>query len=294
MKKLYLLIFIITISITSCEKEIDINIKNSPPKIVINSKIFEDSTVSANIYRTSYINEYNHNLWYIDTAIVKLYNENILIEELTLDSLGKYSGKQRIKPNSNYTISASVRGFETATSQITTLYKVPFLSIDSLGASINVETQKTVYRFCIKFKDDGATNDYYMIDFSDNAVGTESTEIYSNDPAIEVGKDGYTYPDGITWYWNFYFSDELFNGNEYTFTFLVPQYKVDEGFNVNLSHITKAYFKYIQTYEAQNSKDGLEMFYQAIQVSNNIKNGMGVFGAISSYTKKYQPENSIK
>ena len=196
--------------------------------------------------------------------------QNRFIEALELDSLGKYRGTHRIKPNTIYTIKVAVNGFPEATAKTTTLSKTQIIRIDSIGKVTDSETQQTMYKFAVIFKDNDTKNDFYMVDFSEYSVGNENTPISSKDPSIEVGKDGYTNDDGTTDYWSFYLSDELFNGNEYGFSFFVPEYKVYEGFTVNLSHITPEYFKYIQTLDAQNKGDGLEMFYQAVQVYNNV------------------------
>lgn len=276
----------------SCEKELDINLPGVAPKIVINSKVFQDSVFRADIYRTSIVTEYHNNLWYIDSAKVDLYSNGVFIETLKLDSLGRYSGQHRVEANANYKLNVEVNKFPTAHSQITVLDKVPIIRLDSIGTMIDVETKGIFYKFAICFKDNENTNDYYMIDFTDDReIEGKSSEIFSNDPAIEVGGEGFT-SFGSTTYSSMYFSDELFNGKEYSFSINVPEYKIYEGFTVNLCHVTPEYFKYIQTYNAQSEADGMEMFFQAVQVYNNIENGLGVFGALSTYTHKYQFESS--
>lgn len=279
-----------TTMIISCEKELEISLPTTPPKLVVNSKLFQDSTFIVRVFRTSLINENHNNLWYIDTATVNVYSNNTFIETLKMESRGKYTGEHRIKPNTYYQLRVEANGFPTASSETETLDKVQIIKIDSLGTFVDAKTQVPIFKFAIHFKDNKDAKDYYMVDFSEyTSVGGETSPIYSKDPAIEVEDKGFT-SDGITSYGSFYFSDEIFNGEEYAFSIYVPQYKVYEGFTVNLCHITPEYYKYIQTYKAQSESDGLSMFFQAVQVYSNIENGLGIFGAISSCSQKYEYE----
>ncbi len=273
----------------SCEKELNINIPRSSHKIVVNSKIFEDSLFVANVYRTSLINENSENLAYIDSAKVSLYSDEVFIETLQLKEFGNYIGQHRVMPNTNYKIKVEVDGFATATAQTQTLHKVEILKLDSLGLSVDPETKERYYKFAVHFKDNEKSKDYYMIDFTeDGEIGSQNSVIYSKDPAIEVGGGNFMHSDETTTYGRMYFSDDLFNGDEYAFSIYVPENEIYGGFTVNLCHITYEYFKYVQTYSAQNEGDGLEMFFQAVQVYNNVHNGLGIFGAISSYTQSYE------
>lgn len=285
----YLLLISLSILFTSCEKELDIDLPDASTQLVINSKVFQDSVFRVNVYRTALVNENRKNLWYIDSAKVSLYGNGAFIENLQLEELGLYTGQQRVKPHTNYEIKTEVDGFRTAVTKTKTLDRVEILHLDSLGTSIDPKTKATIYTFAVRFKDNKETKDYYMIDFTeDREIGGKSSEIYSKDPAIEVGGGGFTHPEGNTTYGSMYFSDELFNGKEYALSICVPEYKTLEGFTINLCHITPEYFKYIQTYEAQREADGMEIFFQAVQVYNNVENGLGIFGAISSYTQRYQ------
>ncbi len=285
---LYLLLISLSILFASCEKELDIDMPNATTQLVINSKVFQDSVFRVNVYRTAFVNENRKNLWYIDTAKVDLYANNDFIETLQLEELGLYAGQHRVEANTQYEVKVTVDGYPTATAATKTLDRVPILRLDSLGTSIDPESQETIYNFAVRFNDNKETKDYYMIDFTeDREIGGKNSAIFSKDPAIEVGGGGFTHPEGNTTYGSMYFSDELFNGTEYAFSICVPEYKIHEGFTINLCHITPEYFKYIQTYEAQSEADGMEMFFQSVQVYNNVENGLGIFGVLSSYTLEH-------
>ncbi len=288
MKYRYLLT-ILPLFFASCEKELDINMPGAYSQLVINSKVFQDSIFKVDVYRTALVNENRKNLWYIDTAKVDLYGNNDFIETLQLEKLGRYIGQHRVEANTQYEVKVTVNGYPTATSKTTALDRVPILRLDSLGKNIDPETEEIVYNFAVRFKDNKGTKDYYMIDFTeDREIGGANSQIYSNDPAIEIGKEGFTYPDGVTSYSAMYFSDELFNGEEYALAFCVPEYKAHSGFTINLCHITPGYFRYIQTYDSQNEADGMEMFFHAVQVYNNVENGLGIFGILSSHTIRHK------
>ncbi len=296
-KILYPLFAFIAI-ICSCERELEIDLPNTPPQIVINSRLFQDSTFSVNVFRTSLINENHTNLWYVDTARVSVYNNNEWIENLTLNSRGNYIGTHCTKANADYRLEVAVKGYSTATVSTKTLDKVPIIRLDSIGPFVDAEAQEKFFNFAIRFKDNSHTKDYYMLDFSEyTAVGSEISRIFSKDPAIEIGGDGYIYPgEEIKYYSNFYFSDELFNGQEYALSICVPQYKVNEGFTVNLSHISPEQFKYAQTIDAYNESTGdqMSLFFQAVQVYGNVENGLGILGTFSSYTQRYEYEYPVK
>ncbi len=278
---------ILLILLVSCEKELNIDMYGIAPQLVINSKVFQDSTFKVDVYRTALVTENHINLWYIDSAKVNLYSDSVFIETLQLKELGRYTGQYRAKPNTHYEIKVEVNGYPSATTSTKTLDKVQILRLDSLGMSIDPETKETIFNFSVRFKDDAENRNYYMIDFTQGReIGGSTSSIYSKDPAIEIGGEGFAYGG----YGAMYFSDELFNGEEYSLSICVPEYEAYGGFTVNLCHVTPEYFKYIQTYNAQSEADGMEMFFQAVQVYNNVKNGLGIFGVLSSYTQHYKLE----
>ena len=95
------------------------------------------------------------------------------------------------------------------------------------------------------------------------------------------------------------FTDEIFNGSQYTFDFLIEEYYFGsskslsgdgyeddetwefESIYISMSRVSQEYYWYENSYQAYLfSYDN--MFSQPVQVYTNIENGLGIFAGYSS------------
>lgn len=314
MKK-YIIPIILIVLTFSCRKELDIDIPDNERKIVLNTIAMNDSVFSANVFRSNHVQDGKMELLYLNNATVSLFENGSLIETLSLDSDGYYLGSTTTaQVGHEYEITVSVPNLESVTAKATVLHQIPITSIDSTGVS-NYENYYGYYEeganefitYDVKFQDIPNEKNYYRLKINAPMVAdtffyydneTDSliydiyyTSIYSytEDPVIEV----WAWLDGY-----YYFSDILFDGDEYEFEFGIqlPSFE-DKGYkneiimsdiSVSLEHISYDMFNYMRSIDMQNDTEGMEMFFQSVPVFINVENGFGIFGTANS-SKEHLP-----
>jgi hypothetical protein len=107
--------------------------------------------------------------------------------------------------------------------------------------------------------------------------------------------------DASTYSYNNEFSDELFNGKEYSLKFSFNSstyiYKdqtynqtskvpIKQELNIELQSISESYFKYLRSQSASAST--IEFFSEPVQIYSNVKGGIGILGSYSSSFYKIQ------
>ena len=125
------------------------------------------------------------------------------------------------------------------------------------------------------------TYSHYYFNFSDVVSGNTN-----NDPSTLLSSGSYINNYAV-------FSDELFNGKTYSLTFSTDKmiynfisseysgkknpdkYKI----NIYLQSISRDYYLYLKTRVASS---GDNFFSEPVQVHNNIKGGIGIFGSYTS------------
>ena len=127
-------IIIILIFLLACEKEVELDIPQSPPQLLVNAILMPTQNVEVYVSLSQYVMDTF--VTTISDAIVELYCDNDLVAQLTHSEDGKYS-QQGILPQvgKTYSLTVDVDGFETATAQTT----VPnSIALDSLVITQNI------------------------------------------------------------------------------------------------------------------------------------------------------------
>ncbi len=295
--KYLIAIAIIALSV-ACRKEIDIKIPDNERSIVLNAVVHPDSVFSANVFRSNHVQDNVTQLLYLNNAKVDILENGNLLETLQLDTAGYYKGSVAIaQVGHEYEIVVSVNDLKSAKGKVTTVQTVSITSIDSVGHtttddddyygpiySLNVGFN-ILYR--VNFKDNANENNYYRIKVAAGSLiadtiyyGSDSTQydIYyqqlytnSNDPSIDV----WAYYDNY-----YYFSDKLFNGKNYGFEIVL--FNMSEGKQPKiyfyLEHISYDFYRYMVAVDKQSETEGMELFFQSVQVFSNINNGFGIVG----------------
>lgn len=295
----YFALIVFVILFSSCRKEIDINVPDSERKIVLNAMVHPDSVFSVNVFRSNHVQDNLRKLLYLNNATATVFENGNILEVLALDASGYYRGiNAKAEVGHEYEIEVAVPNLTTVKAKIETLNKVSITSVDSIGTTIyNYDDyygdmySETLTIYKVFFQDNFDTQDFYRFKAVSNLGQPYDTVVYdpyskdtitytifpsgpsigSDDPALEV----WPYWDGY-----YYFSDKLFNGTEYGFEVLIGwPYEGNKGsVNVYLEHVSSSFYNYVQSIDAQNETEGLEMFFQTVQVMNNIENGYGILG----------------
>jgi hypothetical protein len=195
----YLFLAFLLILVDSCHKELDYDDLNFKPQIVINGLIYQDSLIEVNVARTKSIIEHSEILPFLDNAEVKLFENDVYVEDLIYDSLGMYHSTNRAKANTNYRLEARTNQINTATARfslkeltdfalsnisyeiIDTTVSFNDISFDEIFDGVDVPPEKDTnlmfiqLYFDIFFKDESEEKNYY----SYTNYGNFSSLIYS-------------------------------------------------------------------------------------------------------------------
>lgn len=204
----YLLLALLVVLIHSCYKELDYDDLNFKPKIVMNGLIYQDSIIEINVARTKSIIEHNEILPFLDNAEVKLFENDVYVEDLIYDSLGMYHSTITAKANTNYRLEAKTDQIETAIAGFSlqelkgfTLSNINYeitnttisfndISMDDIfdGVEVPALTDTNLMliqlRFDIVFKDDPGEENYY----SYTSYGNFSSLIHATIGSPSIGE----------------------------------------------------------------------------------------------------------
>lgn len=283
----YISLIILVALTLSCRKEIPVNVPDRERKIVLNTLIQADGLFEARVFRSNHVQDRTFELLYLNNATVGVYENNTLVEVLPRVEEGFYKSiNSRAVAGHEYEFRVAVPNLPSCSGTGKVLEPVSIIEIDSIG-SMNFEfdefydTYEQIYQvYEIKFNDDANEDNYYRLKVSSNNNDSYDPidwrgdiSVESNDVAIEV----WPYFDGY-----YYFSDVLFNGEQYNFTVGLQSYESGEKpVNVYLEHISKDFFMYIRSADFQSETKNDALFSQTVQVLSNISNGFGIVGTAS-------------
>lgn len=319
------ILFLILFALSSCENEIDFNGKISESLVVVNSLIKPDSVLSVHLSKSNFFLSSDNNFTTINDADISVFVNGVFKEKLLSQSNGYYkstfipaisdsislsveaAGKKTINCGTKIPTAPTIISVDTIINYINAYPSGPYTySTEINGQSVMTDT--TSWRLSIKMKvkirvkDNPYRRNFYQVSpsFVNNSSSSSqdgSTNGYSSysDGYLDVtlvgslsddNSENFMDPSGA---YNSYkiFSDDFFNGKEYTVAFLIEGYTsvpVDDLDNaylyLNLRELNADYYKYLNTKDLQSSSDGF--FTEQVQVYSNINNGVGIIGAYSN------------
>ncbi len=304
-KILVISIFVLSAFLFSCQKKLDIDIPDSEKHIVLNGIITTDSLIYVNVTKSKSVLS-NEDVKMLDDANVKLFGNDLFIENLTNIGNGVFMSSLTPEIGVKYEVTADYENLQSVNSEITLKNPEKIISIDTILEinSYNYEDgyDYTDYRmkFKIKIKDKIDENNYYFISLMKKETiynfdeqppvmtGYNDTYIHfdSNDPIFERNQ-GYFSLNGM---YGLVFSDELFNGQEYIIN-INSSILNENYYNSNYSSVTpllvvslltvnQDIYRYITSFNL-NQQSGDNPFSQPVQIFSNVEKGLGLF---SGYT----------
>lgn len=266
---------LLSLTVLSCEKYIDMEIPDSGRKIVVNSLYSNSGDVVVNLFMSRFIlDDMSANA--ISGAQVILSENGLVVDTLIEIEPGVYS-TQGFTPavQSTHTLRVTKNGV-TVSAQCIIPYPVPIEFIDSMQVSRN---DWDYLRLQFEINDPPEDN-YYMIGFMILNGDTILNEkyplyIYSDEPVVESYFDGFAL-----------FNDQLFNSTSFALNFDLELYSFFEDttslgiFFLSVSEEMYLYCKTLSTQqETMNSP-----FAEPVMVFSNIENGYGIFAGYSVFT----------
>lgn len=288
-RKINISLFLLALLILalSCTKELEVDIPNNDPKLVVHCFISpQQDTLKAYVSKSRPVGEYgsteNLNWWHradiVENAVVVISNsvgESKTAQFVTEDteySIDKYyqiiTDGFSIQEGETYKLSVSAPGFQSVWASVA----VP------LAYDVNMKFKG------IKHIDNEFNNVFlYSFDFTDLA-GAEnfySASAYS----VVDGWEGnqYMYNTAI----DEYFSDANFDGKDIGIQF-VSYYDIDTTHKVvvRLYHIDKHYFTYSRSVDNYDEMP----FSEPTPIYSNVENGLGCFGSFTYSTYSFTIE----
>ena len=320
MKNKIIPIITLLIIVTSCSEVIDIDIEEGDKVIVLNGIINPDSTVRVNLAQSLSVLEPDNSFEFIENATVELYENGTLLEELSYDTLGYYTGQSLLNNENTYKITASSSPFESVSAEAYIPNPVALtgmsseFTLDSVTVQMwNPQTQEYFDTIIVEMSDDGIVemtfNDpadeknFYFITF------TTMLPVYSYDfdQPVQIGEkmtsvnydingldwENYLYMQGFMGY---VFSDDLFDGETHTVLAILNRWSFNSSWYyggndsfpgsaiyVNLHSVSEDFFDFVLSYSKYQDTE-YNPFAEPVNVFSNIENGFGLFTAYSTST----------
>jgi len=253
----HVLLFVITgLLLSSCEKVIDLDLKSSDPRIVIEGNLAD--SLGKIVVKISKSVNYNSNNDFpeISNAVVSVTDDLGQVYNLSETSAGNYSSNDLLLTNAHsYNLSVLAQG---KTFSATSYMPVP-VDIDSLGIEVingfGLKDRKFVNVF---YTDPLPTTNYYRI--IEYVNGKETNDF-------------------------FYDNDEFREGKKITFTTFnnKDDLKLQTGdvVKISLLSIDKATYEFIRTLAGIYINSGGGQTTPANPISNLSNNALGYFSAHS-------------
>ncbi|MDF1570007.1 MAG: DUF4249 domain-containing protein [Bacteroidales bacterium] len=308
--KYILLLALLAVLHSACEKNIDIDIDEIETMIVLNGILTEGDHVNMYLSRTRHILD-NMQITTLQNATVVIADEEGNTDTLTYGSDQLYrTNRMTIESGKEYTVSASATGYNAISATSLIPEPVPMVRLDT-SSSVD-EWGEQMFDFSVVFDDPAEVPNYYMlavrsyyeiarIDFNyilDTLyVDPEKDTVvmgYRQDTTeyLDVRNENVWFEsenlaiDNEDSYQNrIIFSDKLFDGKKYSITgrfyaWYLQQAKDSATIYISLHAIDEHYYKYIDSrtdhYYAKN-----DPFAVPVVVHNNIENGVGILGGMS-------------
>ena len=318
------ILLLLSLSLSSCYKEIDLDKYRTQPKIVINCAISPDNVIMASVTRTWF---YPESTPYVKLphAKVDLYINDEYVEQMKWEQYNK-NDHSSASPDSVFTshitpkeqdkvkIVVSAKGYETAVAEETVPRHVPILKtgyhnitkrpntdvtyIDPDGNLIEQFIYEIEYEITVQDKNE--TSDFYALTTSRTKTYSWGEDFYQNelqttDPVLSENiniLDGAMGFDGLDNH-SFLFTDKQISGQTYTLKFKETCKENPDGSTISiyLYSLSQSYYQYILSIQKISGSTlegalGNLGFGEPIRVYSNIEGGSGILGACNISVQK--------
>jgi len=308
------------IALLSCETVVDVEIPQEDPRLVVNAILETDSLVRVHLShsRSTLSSQPIENVGGAEILLFQNGQQVASLEEERTNGNwdGWYRGDYAPQAGNTYTLRASRTGYETveADTEIDMPVGISKLNFDTLVLEqvFYVNDSPVVNRFVelktlsLSLSDPSEEDNYYEIAVFQDAVNyrwnyNENGEIFpvdtlnirypaylsTEDPAVVSGD--FFSGDGEYYGQTLRFSDETFNGRDYTIDF---DFQGSSGYTelqqrkyiVTLRSLNREQYLYLKSLELQGDSEG-NPFAEPVPVYNNILGGYGIFTGFSQDIK---------
>jgi len=311
--KIFVSFLLAIFTLNSCEKEIQFNGEITEPLIVVNSYITPDSIITAQLSESRFFLKSETTFNNIENADLSLFVNGTFLEKMLHTNNGIYISTY--KPGVGDTIRMEVQVLAKAevSCQTTLESQTEIIKVDTTSspASDGDQTSGILYpdnsmysssnrtlKFSLKFSDKAAeqnfyrlvvtTRTYFVNDYHDDYYFSFDDIVSGNSNENSIGP-----PTSLSSNTYNIFSDDLFNGKQYSLKFSIIEYNdyygegqtnIKKEVYINLQSINKDYYLYLKSRDANENSD--DFFSEPIQIFSNVEGGIGILGSYTSSIKK--------
>lgn len=276
-------LIICTLFFSSCEKEANINIPDSTPKLVLYSIISPSDTVlyaNIDVTRNLYTNYWNSKRHSFESLKVSFLDGDSAFQFTQFDTIGlQFKLKRKVYPGREYKITASCNGFEniTATCKVPA-YKQIEISVDTVNGPEGISYMR------IHLRDFSDELSYYLVSAYQtefHSYGTDSTtdecRLWNYDEILK-------YPFSKSQF----YQDDYPSGKLFTTEFSYNYYNLVALAGLDITGVVletdKNYYLYYES--LKKYKRPANPFVEFSQVYSNVSGGYGVFACYNRYEKR--------
>lgn len=295
--------------LTACEQEVEVDLPDQAPRLVINSLFTPDSLFTVRLYSSLPVLDTQR---YVvpDNATVTLYEEEQEVETLPYDPDRRWFRSRSFKPaaGKSYRVRVTAPGFPEASARSTVPLPVPirdFIFKDTAGV-----IGEGFYHGSATFtlNDPPGQADHYAIQCIYNTVyldykfvagqpgparydtlrGFNALFLFSSDPTIQAGGGGYGEGIGPLALVN----DRVFDGKTTSLTIdfnSIRKYGPNQNEPMRLvwalKSVSQAYYEYFRKLDGHLQNQNFSLFGgEPVMMYSNVENGYGVFAGYSQDT----------
>ncbi len=274
-----IILFTILISLLSCRKEINIELPESSPRIVVNSFFTDNSQIKVHLSKSIGMLE---NIFPECTDATIIVSENNIITDTMYMESGYYCSHITAEQNKKYSLKVIAPGIDTVFCEDI----IPEKTI----------LQSVVYTDSVSINQDGDIINELRLDFQDFAgPGFYEVELVSNDNYFiwfDKNSDPVITSTGLLDYdpKTLIFTDKMFDGEHRSVkVYFYTQHYRDFNLKIILRSVSESYYKYREKQFAYLFSLDYDIFSgmsEPINLYSNITGGYGIFAGYSSDEKE--------
>lgn len=285
--KIPIILILFAMIFASCEKIIEANLEDSHRRIVVNSTFTADSILEVNISKSLHVLD-NSNVMYLNNAVVKLYENDQLVDTLQNIGNGDYTSTSFVPAyGKTYKLMVSSANLDDVEGQNKIPVPVEISNIDTMKIKREQEERMECK---ISINDPAGTDNYYLLQiyrYLDYYNGPVYKGDIKNFSTVYFNSDDPVIEEWVNWGEGAIFSDDIFNGNSYKINIdvyigdIVSYDSTGVTLYYYLNSISREYYLYLLSlakYQNTNS----DFFAEPVRVYSNITNGLGIFAGYSS------------
>ncbi|MCF8224131.1 MAG: DUF4249 domain-containing protein [Bacteroidales bacterium] len=287
-----IILFAILISLASCTKEIDIELPDETPKIVVNSFFTDNSRIKVHLSKS--IGVLENTFPECTDATVIISENNIIIDTMYMES-GYYCSHITAEQNKKYSLKVIVPDIDTAFCEDIIPEKTILQSVVYTDSVLINQDGNIINEIRLDFQDFTGP-DFYEIELAGiDTARNDNIPVSSQNQNVPIWFDKNSDPvitsTGLLDYnpRTLIFTDKLFDGEHCSVrVYFYTQWYRDYNLKIILRSVSESYYKYREkqfAYLFSLDHDIFSGMSEPVKLYSNITGGYGIFAGYSSDEK---------